>query len=83
MGIARVKIAPVEHWCQMAQESAERTGYLPPDVPIEILTETMHQWERCDGRVWQITQKTVDLLRHDLPPSTKPKFMCEHMLEMD
>lgn len=87
--IARVRIAPVEQWCEVALKIAgkDRKVFLQAGKEVLIIIDdvrTGHVWE-CGGREWQM-EETCALARRaemgkDLIPSRW--WICEHMLEMD
>jgi len=86
MAVARVKIAPLDNWC-------ENYRNLPKElVGLEIAIETSSldsNPERfgCGGRFWNVDELTGNRLRElcGLAPITAPDItiICEHMLEMD
>ena len=94
--IARVRIAPVEHWCDgMKRDSAAYpTRSELPGMTVDILTETMVEGDEiantispvpCGGKKWKLdweSQKKIDLIIHGHPQSCAA-WWCEHVLEMD
>lgn len=82
--IAKVKLAPMEHWCEEAK--ARFSGNESPEnLTMGILPHTMKQSQWCDGRVWQHDSASVNEAREKvgLEPVENPRWACEHMLEMD
>lgn len=84
--IAKVKIAPVERWCEGLKASLSGTvaGY-PAGESIDIHTSPLLSWAYCDGRVWIVTDETANKIRERVnqPPTKITRGICEHMLEMD
>jgi hypothetical protein len=84
---AKVKIAPIEQWCEMHREQAK----LNPDMrrlvglEITILPESMVQKE--GGRSWTLTRESYLLMAAACGLGDPERFhtgtICEHMLEMD
>lgn len=73
--IVKVKIAPLEYWCERALRHAEEDPLLKEWVgqEVEILTETMHVQ---DGeRYWHYAKAPN--------PLYNGYRTCEHVLEMD
>jgi hypothetical protein len=83
--IAKVRIAPVERWCETVKREIPQRYRYGYNGEISILTETMGHWDKCDGRRWQLEPKSVNQLREKagFAPTDEPRFVCEHMLEMD
>ena len=87
--IARVRIAPVERWCDFHKKHlsvAQRKAILHMLVgmEIEIFTDSMRESvsEGCLGRIWSAPQSTYDkLVAKGCDPHGDG--MCEHMLELD
>jgi hypothetical protein len=87
--IARVRIAPVEHWCKFhvkhlrdARRRAICEGLV--GLEVEIFTESMRMsvTPKCLGRIWTSSKETdVKLRAKGCDPSGDG--ICEHMLEMD
>ena len=84
--IAKVRIAPVEMWC----EPAKKKSRLPPGTLIPIITESCFEYatdrfsEGCGGKAW-IVERAWSAQRHrDLGIAPEGLTgVCEHMLEMD
>ena len=87
MMIVKVKIAPVEHWCDWAKSNStpfERNAIV--GKMAEIFTESCSHSLYCDGRLWHQTQVNVNELRklfNRAPLLSDDRWLCEHMLEMD
>jgi hypothetical protein len=85
--IARVRIAPVERWCEGLRESAKDYDVKNLGVgrEVEIITETMHRWSYCEGHAWKLTLKSSNELReaNGQQKHYSQATACEHMLEMD
>jgi hypothetical protein len=91
--IATVRIAPVEHWCEVSKGYAlRRMPCAEVGLQVEIITTTMHKGEPgaqedCDGRFWDLTRESATRLRQAIgfpDPGANDIFtLCEHMLEMD
>ena len=81
--IARVRIAPIERWCERARRKAEGDSryHLLPGTEIEIDTSMF----MLDGeRSWYYTQKTRDVLAELWGERRWNGWStCEHVLEMD
>lgn len=83
--IAKVRIAPVEQWCQ---ESKLNSGHDLAGRPVRIITESLFHDDRCNGKAWLEpyedsvirAQEIGDL---ELLRGTVPYCLCEHMLEMN
>ena len=84
--IARVRIAPLEHWCEGVRELKATNYARLPGTPVEIYIHKLDKWAHCDGRVWVITHKSAEkcaeICDYHGELNHKPGF-CEHMLEMD
>jgi len=87
--IARVRIAPVERWCDERRQAAQRYPAATAIVgeSIAIYTSVVRTRQECNGKNWQINNASCNDLRHkmSLPPVPPEdiRFVCEHMLEMD
>lgn len=87
--IARVRIAPTEHWCEfharhLADARKRAICFSLEGMEIEILTHTMRMsvTPLCMGRLWSTVPETDEKLRaKGCSPSNDG--ICEHMLEMD
>lgn len=86
--IAKVRIAPIEQWCEPCRNGHPPEECLPlVGMEVEIITESMVRDTRCpDGMSWQITEDSKQRGFHALgifnvPPI--PWLLCQHMLEMD
>ncbi len=84
--IAKVRIAPVEYWC----ESARNISKIRPGTPIPIITESCFEFaqgrysEGCGGKAWIVERSWSDQRYIDLgKPLEQLTAVCEHMLEMD
>lgn len=84
--IAKVRIAPQEHWCEgVLLEAREHLNAYPAGMEVEICTDLLKSWRYCDGKVWITTPETRDSIRA-LGGQTETNGVagfCEHMLEMD
>jgi hypothetical protein len=86
--IAKVRIAPVERWCDNARkdEPLELCEKLV-GLEVEIYAEQMTTNDKHEpgARTWRITDESRDRLFHaiDRIPLNIPWRLCEHMLEMD
>jgi hypothetical protein len=89
--IARVKIAPVEQWCEAAKKDGLNRypgGVRCVGQPAEIETLSLNTYRgksSCGGRLWALTPRSA---RHLTELSGAAEwfdetFVCEHMLEMD
>ena len=87
--IARVRIAPFERWCESRRTGKhEEARKRSEGFAVEIVTESCTKSRWCDGKMWQLNEESVDSFRESvgLQPRINnlgPRFMCEHMLEMD
>ena len=87
--IARVRIAPYEHWCIAVKKFDPEVDGKPNEVgmEIEIHTDKIRQNMdvECGGKEWQLTDASVDALvaRTGAQEPIRPCYICEHMLEMD
>jgi len=89
MAIAKVRIAPVDRWCEFHKihlEDARRSAICASLVgmEVEIITNSMRMSviPECLGRLWSHTKKTTEkLTQKGCVPSGDG--ICEHMLEMD
>jgi len=86
--IARVRIAPVERWCDEA-----RAGNVPDSATVAgneilIFTESCRLrfvW-RCGGKEWKVEDDSSKRFREAIGKQYVPgihSWICEHMLEMD
>ena len=96
MTIARVRIAPIEQWCDgMKRDSAPHPRHVElPGMTVGILTETMVEGDQiantlppipCAGKKWKLdseSQKQIDIIIYGHPLSF-PAWWCEHLLELD
>jgi hypothetical protein len=89
--IARVRIAPIEQWCDMLRKASDGhpAQHLLPGREVEIDTQSMRSGafipDTCEGRKWKLSnesQDTIDITIHGHTMRTAAWF-CEHMLEMD
>jgi hypothetical protein len=89
MAIARVRIAPVDRWCEGAIEQAKRNS-IPYEIvvgmEVEILTGSMtNEQFCCTGRSWELTDRSSkemdSMMGLDWIPACA--MLCEHILEMD
>jgi hypothetical protein len=83
--IARVRIAPVDRWCDKLRHIDINPDEVPVGRKISILTETMRPSGWCEGVAWEHERSDCLAMRDELGlrGMTRPKFVCEHMLEMD
>jgi hypothetical protein len=88
--ITKVRIAPVEQWCEEAKDVLERNPLLSEIVGLEVEVETgsfeQKQVGRCSGPWWYLTpedaSRMLDLIgRPELKGN--PSALCRHCLEMD
>jgi len=89
--IAKVRIAPVERWCEPMQEEYRRRE-TPQLIGMEaaINTRSMRAGNlcinRCESREWLLEDSAAKRLRETIgigPASEQRVWICEHMLEMD
>lgn len=89
VAIARVRIAPVERWCEgihdnevprEAQWDERVVGML-----IGIHPDDMSKWDKCEGKVWRVEQSSTNAIRAKLgwDSTQEERFLCEHALELD
>ena len=89
--ITKVKISPIERWCEHFRSGSKKYPLSPllvgREVEIDILSlDRCRLPAVCDGHMWMLSKKTVLELRElaNLPVSGATEtFVCEHMLEMD
>jgi hypothetical protein len=92
--ITRVRVAPVERWCENSRMLALKRPQPNPEVglEVEIISESMHmagfdEEGNCGGRYWDLTNKSANelMVRVSGPPVSRFKILtiCEHQLEMD
>jgi len=84
MSVARVRIAPVERWCDEAKSHCG-IDLQGREVPIHTSPVTANRVFRCGGKEW-IVEKNWSIQRDIEIGDTRPyipAFVCEHMLEMD
>ncbi len=89
--IARVKIAPVEHWCKFYLDELSKDSAYAKLVGKQVEIETSRTWEveaehGTPGRKWAITKQLANKLRRACGSNKTTPFqeaLCEHMLEMD
>lgn len=88
--IAKVRIAPVEQWCEGLRDNAKSLPELQQlcGMPIEIEPDSMKVESRMheeDCRWWRISPKTKEDLIEKVPrlADHPSRYVCEHMLEMD
>jgi len=86
--IARVKIAPVERWCQFYRDKWNADPFLVGRM-VEIVTETCRTdcWEvghQVGCRWWNISERQAKatFAFHGVPDDGS-RALCEHVLEMD
>jgi hypothetical protein len=91
--IARVKIAPIERWCDETRKMVKR--YEGDELEassgseIHIDTDTMQVSPFCSGRAWIVACIPSEMV--PMNPETgevldiekSPGIVCEHMLELD
>ena len=85
--ITSVRVAPKRYWCSELLAIVPSTAEALVGMEVSILTETMMPSQICNGRSWQIEDSMVNPFRlrsglHPRPDDV-PRFICEHMLEMD
>jgi len=91
LSVAKVRIAPMEHWCPYMLGKQERFPELDysrmPGTVVRIYTTSLTQAMFCDGRLWLASPESVAACAEaigDIPQTQPPKtWYCEHMLEMD
>ena len=83
--ITRVKIAPMNKWCEGVKADIPTKFRLDYRGEVAIITESMGHWGKCDGRRWRIEQESMNALREQggFRPINEHRFICEHMLELD
>lgn len=95
--IAKVRIAPIEHWCTQGLRQVERRNLRPAAIigkEIRIHTETrailndenlFRNPESCSGAYWDIEKESGKELAQafGLVDHGGIFVVCEHMLEMD
>lgn len=87
--IARVRIAPVERWCEGIKTMTAGYGPIPDDYAgkmTEIHPESMGKSDWCEGKSWRIKQEIVRVNRTKYcngVEAESPGYICEHMLELD
>lgn len=88
--IAKVRIAPVERWCDGCLNALRKYPRLADKVGsvIAIMPETMRadvQLHFCDGEKWGVPQEIADPFRESIEsrPAEHDAWVCEHALEMD
>jgi hypothetical protein len=91
--IARVRIAPVERWCEGSRNGIHIDDGLPlitlypAGFEVRILTETCRTNfnTHCKGLAWRVEANSVNEIRAltGRPPINYVTTFCEHMLEMD
>jgi len=86
--IAKVRIAPVERWCER-YANAKTEKNLPlarklVGITVEILTETMRP-AQCDpeARMWFVTEESKRRIGEITGQPATGNPICEHVLEMD
>ena len=86
--IAKVRIAPVERWCDAVKDGVSR--YAPRAIEsvgleVQIDTATMHQSEHCGGKAWK-GKSPKGWTAFDLNNGEsvgRDLKLCEHVLELD
>jgi hypothetical protein len=80
--IARVRIAPVERWCQLSKNILKSRGFTPEEIAVgeEIIIDPSSMIESDGERLW--TAKETDTVQFDRSED-RLALVCEHMLEMD
>ena len=90
--ITKVRIAPVEQWCDRAKENLERNPAIANTIGIEIEIETQTFENKavddfCSGPWWALTRESS---AHVYELVERPEFientrlhLCRHVLEMD
>ena len=88
--IVKVRIAPVEQWCEPSRTYGIKRGAPEVGLEVEIETKTMHNAETrsedCNGRFWYLTPESGRRIRALVGwPIQQGEIytICEHMLEMD
>jgi hypothetical protein len=92
--IARVRIAPVERWCEQANALLKKAA-IPGTKPvggeiIEIETASMRPSTiSCGGNEWRVVAVPGNVVGvnpetlKQVNPLDGEGWICEHMLEMD
>ena len=85
--IARVRIAPMERWCEPVRNATlARNGFgYPEGMTVEIETGSMfmNPYPGCGGKCWMLTARGCEETAECGADSVPGAFFCEHMLEMD
>ena len=84
--IARVKIAPVERWCQPCKDGLNHSPQAETAVGLEvgIHPSTMEYDPVCGGRSWFVDVPAGWEGRDCRTGGYVPRArICEHLLEMD
>lgn len=91
--IAKVKIAPLEKWCEPMKQAAARmspTAHLAQGCEVGIETSSMRTAQRilqCGGREWLLVAIPDSIRVFDASNGSyemeRQGWICEHMLEMD
>lgn len=85
--IAKVKIAPVEQWCEVAAGpnfNKEVREVLLRKGEVSILTETMQIRGNGHGKFWAIESKCQAEIDEEAGrPTLSQAYACEHMLDID
>ena len=91
--IAKVRIAPKEHWCEALLKDLEKLpemkNMVGSIVEIETKSLTTHQQRhRVEVKWWNLTPESRDKLLDQLGGeyrlhAPKSTLVCEHLLEMD
>ena len=84
--IAKVRIAPLEHWCEgaLAGQDIENCKRIVGQL-LEIETTSLTGSYWCQGKAWNATDY-IEKLREQIGSSNigdPGRLACEHMLEMD
>jgi hypothetical protein len=90
VSIARIRIAPTEHWCAFHARhfaNPERMAVLRSLVgmEVEIIPNSMRVSETlgCLGRIWCCTDSTLEKINAKGCNMIGTGGICEHILELD
>lgn len=88
--IARVRIAPMQHWCEYEIDKMSEFPEVnyPASVGFDVRIHTdsmkVSAIHGCTGRTWLVVPSDLDRLFSKTGGKCSPDTrFCEHMLEMD
>lgn len=87
--IAKVRIAPVEQWCESYRNA--KPFFPLAGLEIEIfprsMTERLPAWHTEPCKVWEITSESIrrmcEVIGAEITWKDGQPGLCEHMLELD